>query len=141
LTSRFGFWAVIAVALVVQARGPADLSQKPESLLAVASMACAAASLVTAHRVGRGVLAVASGVFSLAVLPTNPALACAAGLFAVLVHVFHALIDEVLGEATLKRPADVPYSWHGKRGEHTEHLGYLLAEMQFLHRAYPGASW
>jgi ring-1,2-phenylacetyl-CoA epoxidase subunit PaaC len=50
-------------------------------------------------------------------------------------------IDEVLTEATLKRPADVPYAWHGKRGEHTEHLGYLLAEMQFLHRAYPGASW
>lgn len=52
-----------------------------------------------------------------------------------------ARIDEVLREATLERPADVPYAWHGKRGEHTEHLGYLLAEMQFLHRAYPGASW
>ena len=52
-----------------------------------------------------------------------------------------ARIDEVLQEATLKRPADVPYSWCGKRGDHTEHLGYLLAEMQFLHRAYPGASW
>jgi ring-1,2-phenylacetyl-CoA epoxidase subunit PaaC len=52
-----------------------------------------------------------------------------------------ARIDEVLKEATLKRPADVPYAWHGKRGEHTEHLGYLLAEMQYLHRAYPGASW
>ena len=52
-----------------------------------------------------------------------------------------ARIDEVLREATLRRPADVPYSWHGKRGDHTEHLGYLLAEMQFLHRAYPGATW
>ena len=50
-------------------------------------------------------------------------------------------VDEVLREATLKRPADVRYDWHGKRGEHTEHLGYLLAEMQFLHRAYPGATW
>ena len=50
-------------------------------------------------------------------------------------------IDEVLREATLERPADVPYSWHGKRGDHTEHLGYMLAEMQFLHRAYPGATW
>ena len=29
----------------------------------------------------------------------------------------------------------------GKRGLHTEHLGYLLAEMQFLQRAYPGATW
>jgi ring-1,2-phenylacetyl-CoA epoxidase subunit PaaC len=52
-----------------------------------------------------------------------------------------ARIDEVLREATLKRPADVPYTWHGKRGQHTEHLGYLLAEMQFMHRAYPGAQW
>jgi ring-1,2-phenylacetyl-CoA epoxidase subunit PaaC len=52
-----------------------------------------------------------------------------------------ARVDEVLREATLARPMDVPYSWHGKRGDHTEHLGYLLAEMQFLHRAYPGASW
>ncbi len=29
----------------------------------------------------------------------------------------------------------------GKRGQHTEHLGYLLAEMQFVQRAYPGATW
>jgi len=52
-----------------------------------------------------------------------------------------ARVDEVLREATLRRPADIAYSWHGKRGDHTEHLGYLLAEMQFLHRAYPGATW
>jgi len=52
-----------------------------------------------------------------------------------------ARVEEVLSEATLRRPPDVPYSWHGKRGEHTEHLGYLLAEMQFMHRAYPGAQW
>lgn len=50
-------------------------------------------------------------------------------------------IDDVLKQATLTRPPDVPYVWYGKRGQHTEHLGYLLAEMQFLHRAYPGASW
>ncbi len=29
----------------------------------------------------------------------------------------------------------------GKEGRHTEHLGYLLAEMQFLQRAYPGCEW
>ena len=52
-----------------------------------------------------------------------------------------ARIDEVLGEATLTRPADVQYPWHGKSGQHTEHLGYLLAEMQFLQRTYPGAQW
>jgi ring-1,2-phenylacetyl-CoA epoxidase subunit PaaC len=50
-------------------------------------------------------------------------------------------IDEILTEATLKRPADATYKWHGRAGVHTEHLGYLLAEMQFLQRAYPGAQW
>ncbi len=56
-----------------------------------------------------------------------------------------AAIDGVLAEATLTRPAG---TWmHGSRdrggrqGVHTEHLGYLLAEMQFLQRAYPGARW
>ena len=29
----------------------------------------------------------------------------------------------------------------GKQGVHTEHLGYVLAEMQFLQRAYPDAQW
>ena len=52
-----------------------------------------------------------------------------------------ARVDAVLAEATLVRPADSVYPWHGKRGIHTEHLGYLLAEMQFLQRAYPGAQW
>ncbi|HEY4318901.1 MAG TPA: 1,2-phenylacetyl-CoA epoxidase subunit PaaC [Herbaspirillum sp.] len=51
-------------------------------------------------------------------------------------------VQEVLAEATLNMPA--PDAWMqkgGKQGTHTEHLGYLLAEMQFLQRAYPGASW
>lgn len=52
-----------------------------------------------------------------------------------------ARIDAVLAEATLTRPADAPFPWHGKCGVHTEHLGYVLAEMQFLQRAYPGAEW
>ena len=52
-----------------------------------------------------------------------------------------ARVEEVLQEATLQRPPDVPYKWHGKSGQHTEHLGYLLAEMQALHRAHPGATW
>ena len=50
-------------------------------------------------------------------------------------------VDEVLKEATLKRPADVAYAWHGKRGQHSEHLSRLLAEMQFMQRTYPGAQW
>lgn len=52
-----------------------------------------------------------------------------------------ARLDAILAEATLKRPADVAFRWHGKRGQHTEPLGYLLAEMQFLQRTYPGAQW
>jgi ring-1,2-phenylacetyl-CoA epoxidase subunit PaaC len=46
-------------------------------------------------------------------------------------------VTEVLEEATLTVPAD---SWM-QRGPHTEHLGYLLAEMQSLQRACPGATW
>jgi len=52
-----------------------------------------------------------------------------------------ARIDALLAEATLERPRDRPYRWFGKRGEHSEHLGYLLAEMQHLQRAHPGAGW
>jgi ring-1,2-phenylacetyl-CoA epoxidase subunit PaaC len=50
-------------------------------------------------------------------------------------------IDDLLAEATLERPLDRPYSWFGKRGQHSEHLGYMLAEMQYLQRTYPGARW
>ena len=53
-----------------------------------------------------------------------------------------ALVDEVLADATLQRPA-LPkgYITEGKRGVHSEHLSYLLAEMQSLARAHPGATW
>jgi ring-1,2-phenylacetyl-CoA epoxidase subunit PaaC len=50
-------------------------------------------------------------------------------------------VEEVLKEATLKRPTDVAYAWHGKRGQHSEHLSRLLAEMQYMQRTYPGAQW
>jgi ring-1,2-phenylacetyl-CoA epoxidase subunit PaaC len=46
-----------------------------------------------------------------------------------------------LAEATLDLPQGKWSQRGGKRGIHTEHLGYLLAEMQFLQRAYPGANW
>jgi len=50
-------------------------------------------------------------------------------------------IDQILAEATLKRPKDRAHSWHGKRGQHSEHLGYMLAEMQYLQRTHPDARW
>ncbi len=51
------------------------------------------------------------------------------------------LVRETLEEATLKMPADGYMQKGGKRGAHTEHLGFILAELQFLQRAYPGATW
>jgi ring-1,2-phenylacetyl-CoA epoxidase subunit PaaC len=50
-------------------------------------------------------------------------------------------VDEVLAAAKLARPAEAKFGWYGKQGRHSEHLGYLLAEMQSLHRAHPGAIW
>jgi len=50
-------------------------------------------------------------------------------------------VDETLAEATLARPADHPWRWYGKRGQHGEHLGRLLAEMQYMQRTWPGANW
>ncbi|WP_426165055.1 1,2-phenylacetyl-CoA epoxidase subunit PaaC [Pseudoduganella sp. R-34] len=51
-------------------------------------------------------------------------------------------VSDILGEATLAMPAaDAWMQKGGKQGRHTEHLGYLLAEMQFLQRAYPGSEW
>lgn len=50
-------------------------------------------------------------------------------------------VDAVLDEATLERPKASWTQRGGKRGFHSEHLGYLLAEMQWLQRAYPGATW
>jgi ring-1,2-phenylacetyl-CoA epoxidase subunit PaaC len=47
----------------------------------------------------------------------------------------------VLGEAQLAVPPDSPFVSSGKRGVHTEHMGYLLAEMQALPRSFPGARW
>jgi ring-1,2-phenylacetyl-CoA epoxidase subunit PaaC len=47
----------------------------------------------------------------------------------------------VLAEATLTRPADAWSVDGGREGTHTEHLGHLLAELQFLQRAYPGLRW
>jgi ring-1,2-phenylacetyl-CoA epoxidase subunit PaaC len=52
-----------------------------------------------------------------------------------------SIVDKVLAEATLQRPPDGWQPTGGRRGVHTESFGYLIAEMQHLHRAYPGATW
>lgn len=55
---------------------------------------------------------------------------------------FDGLIAKVLGEATLTLPDDDFAHKGGKNGvRHTEHLGHMLTQMQWLQRAYPDASW
>jgi ring-1,2-phenylacetyl-CoA epoxidase subunit PaaC len=54
---------------------------------------------------------------------------------------WRAHIEAVLAEATLAAPAPARFRWYGKRGEHNEHLGHVLAEMQHLQRTHPGARW
>ncbi|MEU1685202.1 1,2-phenylacetyl-CoA epoxidase subunit PaaC [Micromonospora sp. NPDC005707] len=54
---------------------------------------------------------------------------------------FDTVVSAVFDEATLTRPADGWAPGGGRAGVHTEHLSYLLAEMQVLHRAHPGARW
>jgi ring-1,2-phenylacetyl-CoA epoxidase subunit PaaC len=50
-------------------------------------------------------------------------------------------VSDVLTVATLTVPADGWAPVGGRDGRHTEHMSYLLAEMQVLHRAHPGVTW
>lgn len=50
-------------------------------------------------------------------------------------------IGLILEEATLTTPQDTPLAASGRAGLHTEHMGFLLAEMQTLQRSYPGLQW
>jgi ring-1,2-phenylacetyl-CoA epoxidase subunit PaaC len=54
---------------------------------------------------------------------------------------WQATVEEVLGEAGLSIPADPYQRSGGRRGFHSEHLGPLLAEMQWMQRSYPGMEW
>lgn len=47
----------------------------------------------------------------------------------------------LLAEAQLEVPGDSPFRSAAKQGVHTEHMGYILAELQYLQRAYPGGAW
>ena len=51
------------------------------------------------------------------------------------------IVNTTLKKAKLSRPKDVYMATGGKKGMHTEYLGFLLAEMQYLQRAYPDAKW
>lgn len=60
---------------------------------------------------------------------------------AALQDAWNRLVDETLVLATLTKPTIKGYVPQGKQGVHSEHLGYLLGEMQSLARAHPEATW
>ena len=50
-------------------------------------------------------------------------------------------VDRVFAEAMLERPQVSFTRGGGRQGLHSEHMGFLLAEMQSLQRTYPGLQW
>jgi ring-1,2-phenylacetyl-CoA epoxidase subunit PaaC len=50
-------------------------------------------------------------------------------------------VNEVIAESTLKIPTTTFKQKGSRDGKHSEHLGFLLAEMQYVHRAHPDAKW
>ncbi len=54
---------------------------------------------------------------------------------------YYAKVTDFLEEATLKVPDSKYFQKGGKKGIHAEHMGYILAELQFMQRAYPNMEW
>jgi len=54
---------------------------------------------------------------------------------------WQAIVEPVLADAGLQVPATGAFRSTGSRGAHSEHMGYLLAEMQTLQRSFPGGAW
>ncbi len=54
---------------------------------------------------------------------------------------WQATVDAVLAEATLEMPKVNHMQTGGRDGIHTEHLGHILSELQYMQRAYPGLMW
>ncbi len=54
---------------------------------------------------------------------------------------YYKKINEVLEEATLVKPESKYFQKGGKLGIHSEHMGYLLADMQYMQRSFPNMSW
>ena len=68
--------------------------------------------------------------------------------YTLLKSVWEEKVSEILSEATLGSPASEFSSGEtvfmqsgGKTGVHTEHMGFILADLQYLQRTYPGATW
>jgi ring-1,2-phenylacetyl-CoA epoxidase subunit PaaC len=50
-------------------------------------------------------------------------------------------VEKTVAQATLQLPDDQWMASGGKQGQHSEHFGFLIAEMQYLQRSFPGATW
>ncbi len=58
-----------------------------------------------------------------------------------LLPIFNSNVNSVLKEATLTLPENIFVHTGGKAGKHTENLGHILSEMQYIQRAYPNSEW
>lgn len=56
-------------------------------------------------------------------------------------EVYYTMVSQVLEEATLTTPESKWFQKGGKVGIHTEHLGYLLSDLQYMQRTYPNMKW
>ena len=54
---------------------------------------------------------------------------------------YYRQVGEILKEATLSTPDEAYFQKGGKEGIHTEHMGYILADMQYMQRTYPDMKW
>ncbi|MEZ4981694.1 MAG: Phenylacetic acid catabolic protein [Saprospiraceae bacterium] len=50
-------------------------------------------------------------------------------------------VHEILDKATLQKPEGEWFQEGGKQGRHSEHLGFILTELQYMQRTYPGQEW
>ena len=55
--------------------------------------------------------------------------------------IFYTNVNEILQEATLQIPDMKYFQKGGKQGIHSEHMGYLLADMQYMQRTFPNMNW
>lgn len=54
---------------------------------------------------------------------------------------YYQLLTSILTQATLEVPTTTFFQKGGKQGVHTEHMGYLLSDLQYMQRTYPNMSW
>lgn len=78
-------------------------------------------------------------------LPTEAETAMVAAGIGVDTKAFKAsyfdIVGQVLAEATLDIPTNTYFQKGGKQGIHTEHMGYILSDMQYMQRTYPNMNW